>query len=80
MIFSPLGPALFGIGVGGALGLLGLQQCSHWADLPAGTRARCATQGSILLRAMSVVPQAALVAHEQWPIGLIVLAPSAITG
>lgn len=63
--FSLLGPLYLELGVGKALGLLGLQQCSHWADVPIDPRAHCATQGSILLHAVSVVPQAAHVAHEQ---------------
>lgn len=42
--------------VGGILGLLGLQQGPHLADLPLDTGFRCATQGTVLFHAVSVVP------------------------
>lgn len=55
---------LLGSGVGD-LGLLGPKQRSHLADLPVDAGAGGATQGSILLHAVPVVPHLAHVAREQ---------------
>lgn len=51
--------------MGKGLGLLCPQQCSHLADLPVDTGARGATQGSILLHTVTVVPHLAHVTREQ---------------
>lgn len=60
---------LFGRGVGD-LGLLCPKQRPHLADLPVDTGAGGATQGSILLHAVPVVPHLAHVAREQGADGL----------
>lgn len=60
---------LFRSGVG-CLGLLCPKQRSHLADLPVDTGAGSATQGSILLHAVPVVPHLAHVAREQVADGL----------
>lgn len=61
----PLGPTLFGSGMGRSLGLLCPQQCSHLADLPVDTGAGSATQSSILLHTVPIVPHMAHIIREQ---------------
>lgn len=69
----PPGPALFGRGVGRALGLLCPEESSQLANLPVDAGARGAAQGLVLLHAVSVVPHVAHVAREQGADGLQLL-------
>lgn len=51
--------------MGRALGLLCPEESSQLADLPVNAGARGASQGLVLLHAVSVVPHVAHVAREQ---------------
>lgn len=51
--------------MGRNLGLLCPQQCPHLADLPVDAGASGATQGSILLHTVPIVPHTAHITREQ---------------